>query len=227
MPAHIYGRRCGMNAINKLAKDYNLSVIEDSAEAHGTPLDSDIACFSLFGNKIITAGEGGICVTNSEKLSWQIRHLSSMAFDEVHNFVHKKIAYNYRMTNMQGAVALAQLERMDEFLSKREQIEKWYNEGLTGLRQITIMPKRHSVWYYDLLAERRDRLMDFLELQGIETRMYFKPMSMQPMYFDANYTKLKAWEYAQKGLYLPTYFSLTKNDVDYIIQVIRQFYSSV
>ena len=70
-----------METINKIAKDYNLSVIEDSAEAHGTPLDSDIACFSLFGNKIITAGEGGICVTNNEKLSWQIRHLSNMAFD--------------------------------------------------------------------------------------------------------------------------------------------------
>src|SRR3990167_6845912 len=79
MPAHIYGRVCDMNAINKIAHDYNLYVIEDSCEAHSTPIKGDIACFSLFANKIITAGEGGICVTNEKRIAEQIRHLSSMA----------------------------------------------------------------------------------------------------------------------------------------------------
>lgn len=225
IPVHIYGRICDMTAINQIAHDYNLYVIEDSCEAHSTPLRGDIACFSLFGNKIITAGEGGICITNDERLSDQIRHLSSMGFDNIHSFLHKKLSYNFRFTALQAAVALAQLERMDEFLAKRKQIAEWYDKGLKGIRQITIMPPRNVVWYYDLLAENRDELMGYLKtVKEIETRMFFKPMSMQPMYFNAEYDKLNAHCYSRVGLYLPTYTDLTKSDIDYIVASIREFY---
>src|SRR3990167_6625146 len=225
IPVHVYGRVCDIDAINQIAHDYNLYVIEDSCEAHGTKVRGDIACFSLFANKIITAGEGGICITNDKRLAKQIRHLSSMAFDNIHSFLHKKLSYNFRFTALQAAVALAQIERVNEFLGKRKQIEKWYDEGLSNMHDITLMAKRDVVWHYDLLCDKRDDLVKYLKEQGIETRVYFKPMSAQPMYFDESYLALKAWEYAKCGLYLPTHTCLTKNDVDYIINEIKQFYS--
>lgn len=169
MPVHVYGRRCDMDAIMKLAHEYNLRVVEDSAEAHGVRPVGDIACFSLFANKIITAGEGGVCVTNSEHLARQMAHLRSMAFSKEHDFIHKKLAYNFRMTNMQAAVALAQLEQIDEILAIRKRIENHYDSGLDGVDGVTIMPPRDVLWMYDIRAERREELREFLADAGIET----------------------------------------------------------
>lgn len=129
MPVHIYGRRCDMDAIMDIAYQYNLRVVEDSAEAHGIRPVGDIACYSLFANKIITAGEGGIRLTDDPKLAGQMQHLRAMAFTKDHSFLHKKVAYNYRMTAMQAAVALAQTERLDDILEVRRGIEKRYDEG--------------------------------------------------------------------------------------------------
>ena len=126
MPVHIYGRRCNMDKIMDIAHNYNLRVVEDSAEAHGIKPVGDIACFSLYANKIISSGEGGICVTNDDHLSKQMVHLRGMAFTADHTFVHKKVAYNFRMTNMQAGVALAQLEKIDEILDKRKDRQENY-----------------------------------------------------------------------------------------------------
>lgn len=225
MPVHIYGRRCDMDAIMNLAYEYNLRVVEDSAEAHGVRPVADIACFSLFANKIITAGEGGICVTDDPRLAEQMAHLRGMAFTKDHSFVHKKLAYNFRMTNLQAAVALAQLERLDEILALRALIEKRYDAGLEGVAGITTMPARDVLWMYDLRAERREELREFLGREGIETRLFFKPMSRQPMYFDEKWVSLNANRFASDGLYLPTYTALTEADQDYIVDRIRQFYT--
>ncbi len=223
IPVHIYGKRANMEKIIEIAYEYNLYVIEDSCEAHGVPITGDIACFSLYGNKIITAGEGGICITNSKRLSDQMKHLRGMAFNKEHTFLHKKFAYNFRMTNLQAAVALAQTEKLKSILKKRKQIEKWYNEGLRGL-PVMVKIKRDVLWYYDILAPRRDELMKYLADNGIETRVFFKPMSQQPMYFNPDYKKLKAYYYSLKGLYLPTFTQMTKKEVDYVCQKIREFY---
>ena len=224
IPVHIYGRQCKMKEILRIAYEYNLWVIEDSCEAHGIKPKGDIACFSLFANKIITAGEGGICLTNSERLAKQMKHLRAMAFDKDHTFLHKKFAFNFRMTNLQAAIALAQTERLEKILEKRKKIEKWYDECLEGIKGIKKMPKRDVLWMYDILAEKRDKLRKWLEKNGIETRVFFKPMSMQPMYFNPDYKKLKAYQFSQKGLYLPTFTSLTKSKVKYICQKIKEFY---
>ena len=224
IPVHIYGRRANMEKIKEIAYEYNLYVVEDSCEAHGVPLSGDIACFSLYGNKIITSGEGGICITNNERLAGQMEHLRGMAFNKEHTFLHKKFAYNFRMTNLQGAVALAQTERLDEILQKRKQIEKWYNEGLRDITKIQRMPKRDVLWYYDLLAFERDRLRRYLAENGIETRVFFKPMSQQPMYYRDDYYNLRAYSFSLVGLYLPTFTSITKGEVDYVCQKIRNFY---
>lgn len=172
MPVHIYGRRCDMDPIMDLAFQYNLRVVEDSAEAHGVRPVGDIACFSLFANEIITAGEGDICLTKDPGLAAEMAHLRAMAFTREHSFLHKKLAYNYRMTAMQAAVALAQTERLDEILARRAQIEKCYDEGLREVAVITVMPPRDVLWMYDVRAERRDELRIHLAGQGIETRLF-------------------------------------------------------
>jgi perosamine synthetase len=223
MPVHVYGRRCDMDAVMALAYEYNLRVVEDSAEAHGVRPVGDIACFSLYGNKILTAGEGGVCVTDDARLARQMAHLRGMAFSEKHDFIHKKIAYNFRMTNLQAAVALAQLEQIDEILAARKRIEQYYDAGLSGIDGITRMPPRDVLWMYDLLAEDRDGLMAHLRGDGIDTRYFFQPMSRQPMYHDPEWPSLNAARFARSGLYLPTYVGLTEQDQNRIIDSVRAF----
>jgi len=205
---------------------YNLKVIEDAAESHGVKPVGDIACFSLFANKIISAGEGGVCLTNDRYLAEQMKYLRAMSFDKNHTFLHKEIGYNFRMTNMQAAVAKAQVEQIEEILNKRKKIEERYNKGLKDVKGITLMPNRDVLWYYDLLAEDRDALRKYLEKHEIDTRVFFKPMSQQPMYFNSEWKKLKAAKFAEKGLYLPTYTDLSEEDQDYIISKIKDFYEN-
>ncbi|PVE12432.1 DegT/DnrJ/EryC1/StrS family aminotransferase [Streptomyces scopuliridis] len=226
MPVHIYGRRCDMTAIMDLAHEYNLRVVEDSAEAHGVRPVADIACFSLFANKIITAGEGGICLTNDQHLADQMAHLRAMAFTKDHSFLHKKLAYNFRMTSMQAAVALAQTEQLDTILETRREIERRYDEGLSGIDGITLMPPRDVLWMYDLRAERREELRDFLADEGIETRLFFKPMSRQPGYLHPDWPSLKASRFSEDGFYLPTHTGLTAEDQEFITGKVRKFYGA-
>lgn len=225
MPVHIYGRRCDMTKLMEIAYGYNLRVIEDSAEAHGVKPVGDIACFSLYANKIVTSGEGGICVTNEERLAHQMVHLRSMAFTPTHDFLHKKIAYNFRMTNLQAAVALAQIERIDEILKKRKKVETYYNDGLRNVKGVTLMPVRDVLWMYDIVVDKKTELQKYLAEQGIETRQFFKPMSQQPMYYKEHWKQLKAATYGYSGIYLPSYTDLTEADQDYIIGKIKEFYA--
>lgn len=223
IPTHIYGRVCDMKRINEIAREYNLFVVEDSCEAITTPLTGDIACFSLYANKIITSGEGGICITNNEKLDWQMKHLRSMAFSDDHSFFHPKLGYNFRMTNLQGAVALGQTERLEEFIEKRKQIEQWYNKELEGIVGIIKQFKREVLWMYDLIVYNRDELIDYLKEKGIETRKFFKPMTSQPMYKQE--VSPNALQISKNGLYLPTHTQLTEQDIKYISNCIKDFYA--
>jgi perosamine synthetase len=224
MPVHVYGRRCAMDQIMELAYDYNLRVVEDSAEAHGVRPVGDIACFSLFANKIITSGEGGICLTADARLAGQMRHLRGMAFSADHSFLHRKLAYNFRMTAMQAAVALAQVQRLDDILAARRDIEKRYDALLRDVPEITLMPPRDVLWMYDLRAANRTGLREFLADEGIETRLFFKPMSRQPGYLDPRWPALNANRFSEDGLYLPTYTGLTETDQEFIAGKVREFY---
>lgn len=224
MPAHVFGRLCNMPAIQKIADRYGLKVIEDAALAGGTKASGDITCYSFFANKIMTSGEGGICLTKDERLAKRLEYLKNMAFDEKHTFLHKELGFNFRMTSLHAACALGQLERLDEFLAKRKLIEQWYTEELSKIPQLTLAPKRDFLWMFDVFAERKDELVEYLDKNGVETRHLFKPMSMQPMYYDPNHKKTKAYQFSQKGLYLPTYTLLTHEDVIDICGRIREFY---
>jgi dTDP-4-amino-4,6-dideoxygalactose transaminase len=226
MPVHVYGRRCDMDAIMKIAYEYNLYVVEDSSEAHGVRPVGDIACFSLFANKIITSGEGGVCVTRDRRLAEQMAHLRGMSLSAEDDFVHKKLGYNFRMTNLQAAVAVAQLERIDEILAVRKRIEACYDAGLSDVDGVTLMPGRDVLWMYDMLVDRPRQLREFLSERGIETRMFFQPMSRQPMYFDAGWSRLNAARLGARGLYLPTHTGLTESDQQVVIDAVRDFYQA-
>ncbi len=227
IPVHIYGRPCKMDRIMQIAKKYNLAVIEDAAEAHGATFQGKkvgtigkAGCFSLFGNKIISSGEGGIIVTDDEEVDFKLRKLRSMWFDDDHTFYHPHLAYNFRMTNLQAAVALAQTERIAYFLGKRQMIRAWYD---WKLKQYTIpRPDGSVMWFYDIVLpdrETRDRVREGLKQMGIETRVFFKPMSDQPMYGGVK-RELKARDFSERGIYLPCHPGMTESEVRHISDMV-------
>jgi dTDP-4-amino-4,6-dideoxygalactose transaminase len=226
IPVSIYGRKYSRKVL-KVIREHRkkIWVIEDLAEAHGTKVRGDIACYSLFGNKIITSGEGGICLTNDKKLAELMKWYGAMCFNESHTFIHPDIGYNFRMTAMQGAVALAQVERFDEIIEKRKQIEKWYNANLP--RKVK-MPKRDVLWMYDInVGKKQGMVTKLLKERGIETRHFFKPMSQQPMYNYKNYRYTNAFKWAYQGIYLPTYTDMTEEDVIFVCDNLKEVLAMV
>lgn len=209
---HVYGRKLKLGS-NKS----RLYIIEDSCEAIGVPIQGDVAVFSLFANKTITAGEGGIAITNDPVLAQRMRQLANMDFDPEHTFLHSQIAHNFRLTNMQAALALSQLRRLDEILLKRKKIEQWYDDYLHP--EIQRSGERDVLWMYDVQVDYRDALLRKLSERGVETRLFFKPMSMQKPYL-APYHHLHAYRASTRGFYLPTHTALEERDVVEICQAV-------
>lgn len=215
---HIYGRSCDMVAINDLSLSYGFYVIEDMAEAHGIYPTGDIACYSFYGNKILTTGEGGMCITDNKMWADEMRKYANMYFDEKRTLIHPKMGHNFRMTNLQAAVGLAQVERATDILYKRNQIQDWYDKYLP---QEFKMPKRGVLWMYDIdCKDRQEEIKEKLATAGIESRYGFKPMSMQPMY-PGPYEHLNSYKWSKRILYLPTYYDLTEEEVKNICQLLK------
>lgn len=215
MPVHIYGRVCDMEAIMKLAKQFNLRVIEDCCEAQGAVYKNkvvgsfDIGVFSFYKNKIIPAEEGGIITTNDKQVADRIRSLKNMAFDENHNYLHTEIAFNYRMTEGQAHGALHNLKMVNAIQSKRFQVQGWYDRHLKDKYK---MPERQVVWVYDIKHPKKDRVVHLLNKKGIAARHGFKPMSMQPPYL-SRYKDRNAYKMSKKICYLPVTPLMTENEV--------------
>jgi len=230
IPVHLYGHPAKMNEINLLAKKFNLSVIEDAAEAHGAtyqnkPVGGLGSCgvFSFYGNKIITTGEGGMLVTDDSQIYERAKVLRDHAMSANKRYWHDEVGYNYRMTNIQAALGLAQLEQITSFIEKRVQILEWYEHALSGQKKIRL--NRKSNWAksvpWIICAEIegmrydvRDQLIGALRNKGIDSRPYFYPMSDMPM-FDTATTKI-AHKVSSMGINLPTYLELSQLDVEHI-----------
>lgn len=202
----IYGRKAPLPE--------GIPVIEDMAEAHGIQPQGDIACYSFYGNKILTTGEGGMCLTDNEEWADEMRKLANMYFDEGRTMIHPKMGHNFRMTNLQAAVGVAQVMRCDEILEKRAKIQGWYDENLPERLK---MPRRDSLWMYDIKVPDNVKWKAEIERMGIPTRYGFKPMSMQPMYL-GEYEHLNAHKWSKQILYLPTYTDLTEKEIKDICQ---------
>lgn len=212
--AHIFGRRAYPEGyVTQLKKNYpNLVVIDDMAEAHGIKPEGHIACYSFYANKIITTGEGGMCLTDSPVFADEMRSLANMYFDKERSMIHPKVGHNYRMTNIQAAIGIGQEERMDDILEKRKRIEGWYNKHLPEEFQL---PQREVLWFYDVRVKNADKIKKRLKSRGVDSRRFFYPMSLQP-WGDGMKDDVGLKWYKQ-GLLLPVYNTMTEGDVRFIV----------
>ncbi len=236
MPVHIYGHPCDMDKINLIARDYGLHVIEDAAESHGalykgkmTGSLAHAGCFSFYANKIITTGEGGMITTNSDDLAYKLKKLKGYHFDDFAHFWHKHLAWNMRMSSLEAALGLAQLERLDELVEKRRKNAAYYTKKLKGLVETPVEKSyaKSVYWMYGIRVKdekTRNGLMTYLEKNGIETRTFFFPMNIQPIYKTTEQFPI-AEKLGKAGLYLPSSSHLTDKEKDFVCAKIREFFN--
>ncbi len=237
---HTYGHPVDFNAIRRIAASREIPVLEDAAEAHGAlyqgrPVGSlgEAATFSFYGNKIVSTGEGGMLTTNDSEIARIARLLRDHAFSQERHFWHSCLGFNYRMTNLQAAVGLAQTERLEDLVCARRRNARLYSErlrGIAGLRLPTESPDVRSVfWMFGLLVGddfgiSRDELRRRLARRGIETRSFFVPIHLQPIYFhrfrDERFPV--AEDLCRRGLYLPSGSGLTEREIDIVTSEIAR-----
>lgn len=239
MPVHIYGHPCEMSPILELALKHGLFVIEDAAESHGAEYKGkrtgglgDAGCFSFYINKIITTGEGGMITTNNKRLAERAKLLKSYATIPASRFLHEYIGFNYRMTNIQAAVGVGQMSKIDRFVERKREIARQYSNRLKSIKGIALpveMPWAKNVyWVYGIcVAEsRRDELRMRLSEKGVETRTFFTPMHMQPCFrkigLFVNDEYPVAEQLSREGLYLPNSVNLTEEQIEYICNIIKE-----
>lgn len=238
IPVHLYGHPADMSSINRVANASSLWVLEDAAEAHGAKVNGTkvgalgtCATFSFFGNKIITTGEGGMVTTNDDDLAAKLRLFRGQGMDLQRRYWFPVVGYNYRMTNIQAAIGLGQLENIDLAIEARATLAKRYDNALNGLRDHLLLPERDAwaepvYWMYNVFLRqgdeaRRDAVMSQLQESGIETRPVFYPMHRMPPYLEQTaYPVADAW--FGRGINLPTHQGVSQEDVDYITATLRR-----
>jgi len=238
MAVHLYGHPADLDPILELAEKHGLFVLEDAAEAVGARYKDRLigghgtcAAFSFFGNKIITTGEGGMITTNDEKLAARLRLLRGQGMDPQQRYWFPVIGFNYRMTNIEAAIGLAQLERIDLHLKKRKTIAEAYDQRLASLSDRIILPTAdygvdHAYWMYTIVLranvlKSRDQVMRDLDDAGIETRPVFYPMHVLPPYRDAAGGPFPRADFcSSRGISLPTHGRLTEEDVDRVVEAL-------
>lgn len=241
LPVHLYGYPCDMKEINKIAKKYKLFVIEDAAEAMGTLYNgnkagslSDISCFSLYANKIITTGNGGMVCTNNKNVYKLIKKLSFFDFNEKTHFEHKLIGYNLVLSGLQAALGYSQLKRFKQLLENRRQIFSWYYKNLKNKIEFVRKNKTDSpnYWFPAILLKNKyekDIISKKLLKNKIETRNFFLPVHLQPVY--KKYFSKQEYPQAEKlykrGLLLPSYYALKENKIEDISKIIIETITSV
>ena len=239
MAVHLYGHPCDMDPLVAIAQKHDLFLVEDCAEAFGALYKGkhvgcfgDISTYSFFGNKTITTGEGGMVVTNDDTLYDRAVHFKGQGLAKHREYWHDVVGYNYRMTNICAALGLAQLEQADDFISKKRKIAKLYKEGLEGL-PVTLHQEvgdvKHSYWMCSLLVEdpsKRDPLRDALAKAGIETRPLFYPVHTMPMYSQKYQRHPVAENLGWRGMNLPSWPDLKRDQVDYICDKIKDFFGN-
>jgi perosamine synthetase len=237
---HTYGHPVDMDIVLEMAQRHSLYVIEDAAEAHGAEYKGnlagslgDAAAFSFYANKIITTGEGGMVTTNNAELADTVRTLRDHAFSKERHFWHKYIGYSFRMTNLQAAVGLAQVEQMEGFVARRRRNAALYSSLLKDVPGLTLPVEepwaRNVYWMYGVLVEdefglSRDELRRCLAERGIETRTFFIPMHLQPIYH-ADYRDERypvAEDLCRRGFYLPSASSLTQKEIEFVVRVVKE-----
>jgi perosamine synthetase len=234
---HLYGHPADMDSLRTLANQHGLTLIEDAAEAHGARYKgrrvgslSDVAIFSFFGNKIITTGEGGMVLTDDSELAERCFFLENQARHKENPYWHPEIGYNYRMTNLQAALGVAQLERIEELIAIRVRNAGHYGRRLQDIRGLSPPPcaqwADNVYWMYTVLVEEgygqdRDTLMARLRQRGIDTRPAFYPIHILPMYHHGQRFPV-AEEIGRKGLNLPSGATLTLEQANAVCDALAE-----
>lgn len=247
MVVHIYGLPTDMDPILKIAKKYGLKIIEDAAEAiglnyKGLPCGSfgDVSIFSFYPNKHVTTGEGGMIVTNDKAVADRSRSMRNLCFDNSKRFVHEELGWNYRMTNLQAAVGLAQLERLDEHITRKREIGSLYSELFKDLNRIQLPLTKteyadNIYWVYSLVLDQsfpydNRKAIALLAERGIGCRPFFWPMNKQPVFqrmgiFNNQNSCPIAERIAIYGLYLPSGLALTNDQILIVSKTVINLFS--
>ena len=239
---HVFGNLGDMERLTEIAEKYNLILIEDATEALGTRFTAgkfagkfagtvgDIGCYSFNGNKIITTGAGGAVVSNHPDWAEHAKHLSTQAKTDLLQFLHDEVGYNYRMTNVQACLGIAQLERLEEFIAHKKALYDHYVEKLDGVKGLRILPFREDCtrsnhWFFSLYVKDftldRDEIIEKLQAQGIQTRPVWALIHEQADYpRNEAYALDKALDYRKYIVNLPCSTNLSMEDCDRVIDAV-------
>jgi perosamine synthetase len=239
---HIYGHPVDMDPVMAIAKKHGLYVIEDAAEAHGAEYKGkkvgsigDVGCFSLFANKIITTGEGGMLTMNDPGLAAEARSLKALAFGRENKFMHRDMGYNYRMTNVQAAIGCAQMTRIDDILRRKRDMAAYYLEHLRGVPGI-ILPvekpyAKNVYWMFNILLDgklrgRRKEFMAALSDAGVESREDFVPFNGQEIFISRGLARRDDCPVANRagddGMYIPSGTDISTQEQAHVVEQIRK-----
>ncbi len=242
MPVHIYGHPVDMDPLIALAKKYALVIVEDAAEAHGAEYKGrkcggfgEISCFSFYANKIITTGEGGMVLTRDPKLAEKLRAIRNLCFVPSRRFYHTELGHNYRLTNIQAAIGLAQLEQIDEHLQHKQWMAKAYKQRLGETAQLQLPVEKpwakNVYWMYGMILNENTG-MDASEFgirmknSGVETRPFFLGMHEQPVLKQRGLFQGESYPVAERiarqGFYLPSGLTLTESQVDQVCDAVKK-----
>ena len=242
MVVHIYGLPVDMDPVLAIAKRHGLKVIEDGAEQigqhyRGRPIGSfgDVSTFSFYPNKHITTGEGGMVLTGDDRLAERCRDLRNLCFGRGRRFVHESLGWNFRMSNLQAAVGVAQMERLAESVEKKRVIGAWYEELLAGVDELERLPIRTAYadnihWVYgvvlnDAVSLDAEAAMKALAAKGIGTRPFFWPMHEQPVFRNmglfAGVSCPVAERVARRGFYIPSGLALTREQAVQVSRAVK------
>jgi len=242
MVVHIYGLTVDMDSVLATAKKHGLKIIEDAAEAHGQtykgkPCGSfgDVSVFSFYPNKLITTGEGGMILTDDGIIAEKLRSLRNLCFTAQKRFVHEELGWNMRMTNVQAAIGVAQLERWDESITRKREIGKLYTELLKDIKGIQLPIEKtdysnNIYWVYGILltdqSKTAEQVMKLLADKGIGTRPFFYPMHLQPVLKRMGLYKFETYPNAETmhnyGFYLPSGLALTNEQIHEVAATLKE-----
>ncbi len=251
MPVHIYGHPVDMDPLLSLAKKHGLAVIEDAAEAHGAEYlsgrdtgqakwlrcggMSDISVFSFYANKLVTTGEGGMVLTNDPQIAERARSLRNLCFRPERRFYHSELGYNFRLTNLQAAIGLAQVQRMPETIHRKRWMGETYTQRLQHLPALQLPVEepwaRQVYWMYGLVIDESTgmdaaELARRLQAEGVETRPFFLGIHEQPVYLNQGLFQGQHYPVAERiarqGLYLPSGVALTETQLDEVCRAVEK-----
>jgi perosamine synthetase len=242
MAVHTYGHPVDMDPLLEIARKHKLIVIEDAAEVHGAEYKGrrcgsigDVSAWSFYANKIVTTGEGGMVTTSNKVMAERAASYRNLCFRPERRFYHTELGYNFRMTNLQAAIGVAQMERIDEFVGIKRRLGSYYRKALAGIPGIRFQvekPWAKSVyWMYSVeldesLGLDAETAMKELGAKGIGTRPFFLGLHEQPVLHDLGLFRGEKYPVAERiarqGFYLPSGLTLTEKDIDQVVVAVKE-----